>query len=855
MLICICQAVRSQRRDQNPCLRVVCARRGTFLVGEFTPPGQESRSSLPPQPRSSQSDHDSGLVERLLLSAPANVSAIYCLAGARIHGARTDKLETPVSCPRRATVAFPQVTFITRPQTASRRVSKDAMRDGRPAKRAKRDGATSATPPDPSFPSFTIPIPITNRPPPSHYPTYVPGSGPPSGKIRLQPETDDSTGYIIDKLVLPAGPLLNPTVQRRLYYIVGWPDIPAARIAIDCAKALEYLTPRCIEDWEYEDCLRREREQQEAAFEALRNAPVRKKAGRPPKNRILADADEVQAEEQALRSSQPSASGPSLSSPQKVRATGLISGGVGSGEHYKHIDLDSEGEAVEFYDAEDMAAEDSMDIDEYEEDDDDNMLQKVLLEQAERNARAEELDDDYDELAGGRTIVRLDDAPVSQRLPGRVAKSKLANAFTPRPSMSVAPSLLATAPSTKTKGGGTGRGPGRWPKGTKASDYGGGTSAPSLPPPEVTARIKARRQQREPAVASSSSSATALPPLWFVSSSDDDDDDGEYSAAAPERSPSPEYTGKGKQPVYTCKGKEPIFTDKGKEPTSMDKGKGKESVWPIFQTQVSRPKSVSTVSLSTKNDMSNKALGGTDSAVPSPATEDTPAQTIDGPPLYEVERLEGVKVEKIDGAAVYFFLVRWKGNWTDDMNPSWEPEENLDSRLVRRFLKAHKKAAREESARMMPPPPPPPQIPAPQPTRTADRQVAEPGTVPVVSEAGNGARTPHIPARGIIPQISHFQPPVPNPRQVPTQRRPAGSSSLPIAIRWPRGNEQDFDMEDADGDDAFLDSDKDEVKELRLVGLANGSYQPPMGVHLEKPVLPQAVRDSLPRVLPRSSRK
>ncbi|KAL8294581.1 hypothetical protein RB597_007787 [Gaeumannomyces tritici] len=747
------------------------------------------------------------------------------------------------------------------------------MGDGRPTKRAKRHGATGTTPKDPTLPSITIPIPITNRPPPSHYPTYVPGSGPPSSKIRLQPETDDTTSYIIDKLVLPAGPLPDSKAQRRYYYLVGWTDIPAARVAIDCSKAQEYLTPRCIEDWEFEDCLRREREQQEAAFEAIKNAPVRKKAGRPPKNRILADADEVQAEEQALRSSQPSLSGPSLSTPQKTRATGLIPGDVESEEHDNlNIDLDSDGEPIEFYDAEDIAAEDSMDIDEVEDEDDDDMLQKVLLEQARRNARAEELDDDYDELAAGRTIVRLDDAPVSQYLPGRIAKSKLANAYAPLSNpASVAPSLPANAASTKKKGSGTDRGPGRWPKGTKASDY-GGTGVPSLARPEVAARVGAR-QQREPAVASSSSSAAVLPPMWYVSNDDDDDD--AHSAAAPERSPSPEYTGKGKQAIYTFKGKEPVYTfmgkepvyvakgkepihtdkskepvhpDKGQEPVYSDKAKGKESVWPIFQTQVQRPRSVSTAPFGTKNDTSNNAEGGTDSVVAFQATEATPAQTVDGQPLYEVEQLEGVKIEIIDGAAVYFFLVRWKGDWSDDINPSWEPQENLDSRLVRRFLKAHKKAAQEESARMMMPPPPPPRITAAKPMKPANRQVAEPDIIPVLDEAGNGATAPNIASRGIISQTSRLTHPVIKPPQTPSQRRATGSSSFTIASPSAQDDEEDFDMEDADGD-------KDEAKELRRMGLANGSYQPPMGVHLLKPVLPKSVRDSLPRALPRSSRK
>ncbi|KLU84485.1 hypothetical protein MAPG_03526 [Magnaporthiopsis poae ATCC 64411] len=711
------------------------------------------------------------------------------------------------------------------------------MGDGRPAKRAKRtnEDGTSAAPP--RGPSITIPIPVTNRPPPSHRPTYVPGSGPPSGKIRLMPETDDSTGYIVDKLVLPAGPIDDPTVQRRMYYIVSWTDIPLARVAVDCSKALEYLTPRCIEDWEYEDCLRREREKQEAALEAIKNAPVRKKPGRPPKNRILADADKVQAEEEALRSSQPSASGPSLSSPQKVRATGLVSRDVGDGENDR---LDSDGEAVEYYDEEDMDVDD----DEDEDEDEDDLLQQVLLEQAQRNARADELDDDYndyDQLADGRTVVRLDDAPVSQQLPARAVKSQLASGYasTPIPA-SVAPSPSATA-SAKKQDGGTGRGPG----------------ARSLPPPEVAARARARQQQ-EPAAASSS--AKALPQLRYAMD-DTDDGDNALSASAPARSPSPKYTGKGKQPVYAARDEESNRTNKGKEPAR-----------PISQTPIPLPSYVSAPSLSNKNvTPTNEARGKGGPAASLLATEAPPELSIDGETFYEIERLEGVQFKDIDGVGSLFFLVRWKGDWGEGENPTWEPEENLEPSLVKRFLRARRKAA-EESGGVMPPS----AIPASQHVRAATSKAARSSSVAVAVEAGRSASSNLGNSNTSVatPTTSLAQPGDIRPRESqtpgPTRRDatifeyfpiangPPQDHKVPVANGPSQDDEGDDNMEDDNSEDAFdvEDSDKDDSKERRrLAGLANGSYQPPMGVHLPKPVLPKAVRESLPSIRPRTSRR
>lgn len=58
-----------------------------------------------------------------------------------------------------------------------------------------------------------------------------------------------------------------------------------------------------------------------------------------------------------------------------------------------------------------------------------------------------------------------------------------------RPSNSHRPSS-SRPKSSKKKTGGTGRGPGRWPKGTKKSDYGNATSGPGLPPGWVDRQAK-----------------------------------------------------------------------------------------------------------------------------------------------------------------------------------------------------------------------------------------------------------------------------------------------------------------------------------------------------------------------------
>lgn len=54
--------------------------------------------------------------------------------------------------------------------------------------------------------------------------------------------------------------------------------------------------------------------------------------------------------------------------------------------------------------------------------------------------------------------------------------------------------------------------------------------------------------------------------------------------------------------------------------------------------------------------------------------------------LWEVRRLEGDKI--IDG--IHYFLVRWKGDWPMDQNPTWEPKENISRKLIQEYLRRKK---------------------------------------------------------------------------------------------------------------------------------------------------------------------
>ena len=91
-----------------------------------------------------------------------------------------------------------------------------------------------------------ISIPLASRP------TYVPGSGPPLQPVELVP-TSDSTAYIVERILLPSPGVAKDgrPLPKRMAYIVGWRDLPAARLLVPVMEILDYVSPYALEEWEY----------------------------------------------------------------------------------------------------------------------------------------------------------------------------------------------------------------------------------------------------------------------------------------------------------------------------------------------------------------------------------------------------------------------------------------------------------------------------------------------------------------------------------------------------------------------------------------------------------------------------
>ncbi|CAK7210731.1 hypothetical protein SBRCBS47491_000877 [Sporothrix bragantina] len=174
---------------------------------------------------------------------------------------------------------------------------------------SKRPAPTTTTPPPPRNTNLVVILP--DRPP-----SYQPGtSAPPSQPISLLPSRHNAAGvdegaYILDKVVTPLdgswGPVpataddydtdeedaryaANPArqkVTRQLCYVVGWPDEPYARQLVRCTDILDYVSPRVVEAWEYERM-----EERRAKMEATakrEDLPLKKGPGRPGRPKTAA---------------------------------------------------------------------------------------------------------------------------------------------------------------------------------------------------------------------------------------------------------------------------------------------------------------------------------------------------------------------------------------------------------------------------------------------------------------------------------------------------------------------------------------------------------------------------------------
>ncbi|KAJ3946076.1 uncharacterized protein N0V96_004430 [Colletotrichum fioriniae] len=578
------------------------------------------------------------------------------------------------------------------------------------------------------------------------YRRYERGSGPPLRPITLAPPRD-STAYIRDEFFVP--PALSDDGKKRLQYVVGWTDLPAARVVVDAERICDYVSPMAYEEW----CAARaeERDEEERRLEEAENVraveeavaresgvavPSEKggkgaKRGRKRKHVV---AEELRtpppataADGEKKKRGRPRKNAPSLSTPSKSALT----------DDFR--ELDTEGD---------------MDV-EMEEAVDDEADDEAIFRQLNGTGTSTPLlltEDSYDSGEQSSLPAALLEPP-----------SKKQRTRSPRPALSRFMPGIETDTSSRS---------------TPFDSSRGATSSPALPPlpqPPAPGLQGSSGRPREtpifppmpPASANHTSTPTApriaktqQPPKRSLLSIRDPPSTPQQSSSPKVQTPTPKAsnmlpppatappalnttqngtatdTGWTHTPIPKP-GSRPLIQNTTPWTISLAASKSSSSSYsqltpsqpvqsieqPISTTPIPIPKIPNPKPhiAPTSRESQQASLPQTASAPPATTTGSKSAATKSKPittklhtarktgaaaapvatqdeaeeeeeeedeQVYEVLRIEGFedRVSRRSGKKLgRFFQVRWKGNWPSSMNPTWEPESNIPQHVIQRF--------------------------------------------------------------------------------------------------------------------------------------------------------------------------
>ncbi|KAL7629642.1 hypothetical protein AAE478_001164 [Parahypoxylon ruwenzoriense] len=538
-----------------------------------------------------------------------------------------------------------------------------------------------------------IEIPLSSKPRP-----YRPGDGPPLAPIGIVPE-NDSDAFILDKRVLPTT-TANGELKLQMYYVVGWPDLPAARVTILATKVCDFVSPRALEEFEYKTLLERdeEEEMQEARAKKRKVESVTTKTKKTATTNMVhrpttPDVSSAinrgrrgrlsKAELQMRRlAKQPnfagvsnievvlppaSTSGPSLSTPQK-KSTAAISSDVEDDEAdpgeaiYKQLYGEESGSGEDGVDAMDIdsGSEEEEEEEEGEEGKGDGEGEAISLDGLpETISSASEI------RSYAQTLWLNKDSTLFKRANGKLV---LGSSTTHVPVPEVPRSSKQFPPPMRFE---------RRPSTTPIPvplPFGMDKTMPppnlletkhTVTPVPVPAPFKSNKEIPRPKSSDGRHSTTPIPiPTWPRPS----------VRAEPASVPPPSSKRTLQHYGFT-----PAGRSSGKWPSTSSYSADAATA----ESPLNRPRRSTSAGIGSRTKQKNTQKPK--------ATSQSHAQeegVSGGEQVWVVERLEGHKeIETDDGRIERYFKVRWEGNWPADQNPTWEPEENIAPSLVRRYLK------------------------------------------------------------------------------------------------------------------------------------------------------------------------
>ncbi|KAJ6781510.1 hypothetical protein PWT90_08096 [Aphanocladium album] len=518
---------------------------------------------------------------------------------------------------------------------------------------------------------------------PSRPADYKPGSGPPLRRVTLVPPSD-STAYIDDRILLPpAGHAADGRpMPKRMKYIVGWRDLPAARLLVSAMDILDYVSPHELEEWEYK--MELELDEERARVEAERqvskapravlssdnnpDAPVKRRPGRPPLHTKIEAAAVVAVDHEAKNGEQGRLRGGamSLSTPKKRKMDDFLDG---------YSSDESPSEQLQF----DFARSGSRPFEVVqptkEEDEVPPSMQSVPRAHIAPMAPMAPMtpatpttpmviEDDYRYLSVKSQYSK------KHRPATKIVLPLISSTTTrPKPERSESPGLPFPAAAAQPKGP------------VRASAYGSLHAQRPITEYLSAVQRKSSTPQSRPTAASSvplepqikaqSEQKKAAAPLPQMTRN-------KTSSQPPPAKPSNVAENKAQsQPPATMPSHVAQKNTLSKPLTPTPTQAAKKNTQPpaVFRSHVAQKKQ------------------------PAASDNDDSNDDDDDEPAWVVRHLEDMELYDVEGQGlVRLFKVRWEGDWPPDQNPTWEPEENIPDDLVSEFCRTFK-PKRERSPR------------------------------------------------------------------------------------------------------------------------------------------------------------
>ncbi|GJC83228.1 hypothetical protein ColLi_06066 [Colletotrichum liriopes] len=522
------------------------------------------------------------------------------------------------------------------------------------------------------------------------YRRYKPGTGPRLAPITLLP-VRDTTAYIRDEFFVP--PALSVDGKKRLQYVVGWTDLPAARLQVDAERICDYVSPMAYEEWCAARAAERDEEQrrieEEENVRAVEEAEAResriaRNGVKGPRGRKRKHPVAVEARTTLPLTKSPDANGekekpgrwrkdaPSLSTPSKRRIP----------EDFEGLDVEGDIEIDEaifrqLNGQDQMSAEGSYDSGE-------QSSVPARLEPLAKKRRAKsprltlsrlisgiETDSSrstpFDSSRGGTSSPALPPLP-QPGAASRPAQPRETPILPPVPPASAPQTSTPTAPRTKTQ-----------PQKRSLLSIRHPSSTPQKP------LLSAQTPTPKPAKVPSPATAppTINPPM--------NGSETTYTPTTPRTSFTPLIQSTTPWTISLA-----ASSAASKNVTKLTPSQPIQSIEQASSStpkpKLPKPKPAvrdRNSPLKASHSAPPATTAGSKQAVAKPFSTRGDQHAPEDDNIYEVLRLEGVQERIVRGKRVRFFHVRWKGTWPPDQNPTWEPEANIPRSLIKKYLLAH----------------------------------------------------------------------------------------------------------------------------------------------------------------------